>query len=128
VQNGSQTNLTLNETYLNTTINNISKVKKLEYSFIITTSGGSGTYTTPELDFMITQIIVTPTTLTNNYRFSLTEIDGSIIDRDRTPHVGVWNIEKSYVLMNNVTANITNAVIDETFNITIKYIKNGIII
>lgn len=122
-------NITNSLTLNGTTINNFSQLGVQEFEEVIpvTVSGGTGTAQSNILDFEITQIIVEPTTSSNKYRFEAVEaIDGSMIDRDRQQHIGEWNILKNHVLNDKVNISITNALIDETFNVTIKYLSNYI--
>ena len=124
--NGST--ITLNQTKLNETIVNISKIISYILTVPIVVSGGVGIVdTSPLLNFQITQIIITPVTNTNKYRFLATEtpITTNIIDRDLITHTGEWNIMKQYSINSAVELTIYNATNDETFNGTIKYIDNG---
>lgn len=114
------TDLYLNESYLR----NQTEVTLQVYLTNITTSGGSGSAITPLLDFQITEIIVTPSSLSSKYRFEMTE-GGNYIDKDRTLHTGVWDIEKSYAINGTATINITSSNPSvETYSITIKYLSN----
>jgi len=91
-------------------------------------SGVCSTISGINITHQITEVKVTPTTLTNNYKFLLTEYPttSNIIDQDRATHVGVWDIEKNYAINGQVQANITNANIDELFTISIIYLTNGV--
>jgi hypothetical protein len=118
--NFNGTLLTFNDTYLR----NQTEVNLQIYSTNITTSGGSGSATTSLLDFEIKQITVTPTSLTSKYRFQMTE-GGNYIDKDRTLHTGVWDIEKSYAINSTATINITSSnPAVETYSVNIKYLSN----
>jgi len=125
----NNTNFWINDTELNKTINNISKVRTLVYNMTCTTvSGTCGVFSTINITYQITEIKVIPTTLATNYRFQMTEYPNTvnIIDKDRTAHNGIWDIEKSYSINGQVQANITNANNDELFTISTIYLYNGI--
>lgn len=117
-----------NETKLNKTIINISKIISFSLLTQVNVTGGKGTAITPVIGYMITQIIVTPTTPTNTYKFAAFEypLTTNIIDRDLATHKGTWNIIKSYSLNSAVQLNITNSNNDEIFNVTIKYLNNAV--
>lgn len=118
----------VNDTYLNGTINTIAKVKSLTYNISCTTIGGACTNISGIIDYEIVEIIVTPTTITNKYRFSMTEYPNTayVIDTDRALHTGVWDIFKTYALNSSIEINITSAFINEVFNVQIKYLHNGV--
>jgi len=86
---------------------------------------GSGTGTSSLLNYEILQIIVEPTTSSNNYNFEAHETtSGNVIDRDRIDHTGDWNIRKNIpVSSDTITVNITSASIDEAFTVTVRYVK-----
>lgn len=97
-----------------------------EETYYVDVSSGSGTNVTlTTYDYVIKQFIVTPVTLTNQYRFEATEYTSNlVIERDRVQHTGEWNILKWYAIENdNIRLNISSASIDETFTIKIRYIK-----
>lgn len=119
------TTIYFNETELNDTIDIRSEVKVFNYTLIIPVISGSGTNITSSLiDFEITQITVTPPGV-GSYRFQAGELaTGNIIDRDRIPHNGIWDISKSYAIDNQqVQCNISSA-IDGNYTVTIKYLDN----
>jgi len=122
------TNFWINETLLNNTIENISKVRTIQYNLTCTTSSGTCNIISPiNIYHEITEVIVTPTTPNTNYRFLLTEYPViKVIDQDRKVHVGIWDIEKNYGINNQVQATITSASSDELFTITIIYLTNGV--
>jgi len=116
----------LNETKLNSTISDIAEVNTFEENINVGTSGGDGfNISTNLIDFQITQITVTPSSLTHPYRFEAYETtSGDIIDRNRIAHIGVWNIVKAHAINDTVTVNITNSVPDDTFTIKLTYLDN----
>jgi len=119
----------INETYLNRTINNISKIRKLVYNMSCTTvSGLCSNISSINISYAIIEIKVVPTTLTTNYRFEMTEYPytTNIIDKNRVAHNGIWDIEKNYAINGQVQANITNANNDELFTISTIYLYNGV--
>jgi hypothetical protein len=119
----------VNESMLNLTINNISKVRVIYYNMTCTAVAGvCSVVSGVNISYEITEVKVIPTTITNNYKFQLTEypLTTNIIDKDRASHVGVWDIEKSYAINGQVQANITNANINELFTISIIYLTNGV--
>ena len=119
----------VNETKLNNTINNISKVRLVEYITTCTTvSGNCNVISTTNIEHQITQIQVFATTSNNKFRFQLTEYpdESAIIDRNLIRHDGVWDINKNYALNSQVKANIIDSQIDEQFTIIVKYLYNGV--
>jgi hypothetical protein len=45
------------------------------------------------------------------------------VDMNRVNHHGIWHIIKTYSIVNDrITLNITNATINENFNVTIRYL------
>ena len=117
--------ITFNETNLNYTIQDLAEVRVFLSSLLVTTSGGSATATSANLDFEIKQIIVVPNSPTTKYRFEAVEaLTGNIIDKDRTLHTGTWSIEKNYAINDAVNISITSANPDDTFNVTFKYLNN----
>lgn len=96
----------------------------LEQNITVSVVSGNGIgYSTVILDYLIKQIIVTPTTSSNTYRFSAQENStGGIIDRDRIQHTGVWNILKDFPIINSrIGLNVTGASMDENFSVTVRY-------
>lgn len=119
------TNFWVNESALNTTINNIAKVQTLNYTFNISGPGSAVSLT--NITYEITQVIVIPGSNSTNYRFQLTEYpSGDIIDENRAVHSGVWNIRKSYSLNSQINATILTSVPSDTYTIIIKYLQNGV--
>lgn len=117
--------LYFNETLLNATLNK-TKIKVKTVTLPVAVAAGAGANTTPFLlDYKVTELIVTPPNNGSSYRFSATESPNTsiIIDRDRVPHTGEWNIEKNYALNGSVAANIMNSSVDGEFIITIKYLS-----
>lgn len=121
------TTIYFNESLLNLTVKDLAEVKKYEESIIVTTSGGVGGGVSSQLiDFQITRITVVPDSTPSKFRFQAYE-QGSleIIDKDRIPHTSLWDIEKSHAINNEyVVVNITSAVPDRTFNVTLTYLDN----
>lgn len=115
------------EAYLNSTIQNLAEVKQYEEYINFTSSGGvfSG-QSSMALDFLITRITVTPSSLTTQYRFeAVKDSNGDIIDKDRKKHKGVWDIEKSIAIDNDfVNISLTQINPDDTFSVKITYIDN----
>lgn len=119
--------LYFNQTYNNLTIGSISEVKEYEDTFSISVSGGEGTaLSSLAIDFSITRVTISPPNNSTAYRFQAVEqTGGEVIDKDRIPHRGVWDIRKSHALDNDyVNATITNAVTDGTYNVKITYLDN----
>jgi len=118
------TYLSFNQTKLNETIS-AGVVKAYETNLTLTTSGNQGTNSTSATkSFLLTQIIVTPNNLTNSYMFEMKTGSGNMLDRNRVSHVGVWNIEKNLAFNDTFVVNITNATVDDAYNIQIKYLDN----
>jgi hypothetical protein len=94
----------------------------------VTVSGGTGTATSVNtINYLITQIIVTPPSTPARYRFEMNETTSGLpIDRNRRRHLNTWNIYKTHSLNDTVTARIFNANVDGTYTVTIKYIDNVI--
>jgi hypothetical protein len=122
------TSFWVNETELNKTINNISKVRQIVYNMTCTAVGGTCNATSININYEITQIRVIPTTSTNNYKFQMTEYPNTanIIDADRASHIGTWDIAKNYAINGQVIGTITNANINELFTIQTIYLTNGV--
>jgi hypothetical protein len=118
----------VNETYLNSTINNISKIQTIIYNMTCTTIGGTCNATSIVISHLITEIKVIPTTSTNKYKFTMTETPNTsnVIDQDRAQHTGTWNIEKNYGINSATIGIITSANINEAFTIQIIYNTNGV--
>jgi hypothetical protein len=96
-----------------------------EIYIIITVSGGIGTGVSPLINHELLQLIVIPDTASNTYDFEAYETGtGTKVDRSRMNHEGTWNILKNTAISSStVTFNITNATIDEDFNITMRYVR-----
>jgi len=124
--------LRFNETKLNETINDIADIAAYTDTVIVHVSGGEGTnLSTTSFNYLITQIIVSPPSPSETYRFEAREnnFTGSIIDRDRIVHTGDWDIYKRYSLNNSeVHLNISGASSDGQYEVQIKYIDNKIVI
>lgn len=118
--------------YTNTNCYNITELVQknnigaFETDVIITTSGGTGVGISSIIfDYLITEIIVTPTTPTTTYRFEVVESStGDMIDRNRIVHSGIWDIQKSHSINDQVNLSISSSSVDEIFTITIKYMNN----
>jgi hypothetical protein len=114
-----------NETKLNQTINNISKINKyINTIYCNVQSGICQNISIINVSYLITEIKVMPINNNTIYRFEATE-DANNIDTNRIPHKGVWDIEKNYAINNQVQINITSNN-DELFTTQIIYIKNGV--
>jgi hypothetical protein len=120
----------INETYLNTTINNISKVRQIIYNMTCTTISGDCNVTSlTNITYQITRVTVTPNTITDDYNFELTEYPNTanIIDANRQRHKDtIWDIEKAYTINGQVNAKIINSQLNELFTISITYLTNGV--
>jgi hypothetical protein len=92
-----------------------------EINLVIT---GNGTNTSLQKSMLITEIIVTPSNLATDYRFELKTGSGSMVDRNRINHTGIWDIEKNLAFNDTLIANITDASSSDTFDIKIKYLDN----
>lgn len=123
--NDSET-MYFNESLMNLTVRNLAEVNEYEEVLTCTAiSGDCSNTSSVSIDFLITQLTVTPTTNTTKYNFESTRDDGDIIDKDRVRHTGIWDIYKNYALFNDtVNMNITNSDTDEQFTMRIKYIDN----
>lgn len=123
ITNNLTQNITINITNNITAVYNVTN-KTLNTNCI--TIAGNCEIITTNINFQITEIKIQPTSPNNNYRFQATEYPtNNIIDKDRIPHNGVWDIEKSYALNSQVNLTITSANINEQFNMTIIYLQNG---
>ncbi len=87
-----------------------------KYKYVLTVSGGTVSSNTDAMRGMIEQIIITPTTSTNQWDFNLIDRDGDIVysrnvetgtinDRDSILPVGRDSTEKFTMQFLNVTAN-----------------------
>lgn len=115
-----------NDTLLNVTIKDLAEVNAHIEEILVNVSGGSGSNTSlTYIDFLITEVIVVPPAGTK-YRFQAAECNtGYIIDRNRMWHWGTWDIRKNHAIVNDtIQANITGAISDGIYNITIKYLDN----
>ena len=124
----NSTHFYVNETQLNQTINIIAKNKLETYTFTINTIGGVA-YNVSNIiiEHLITEIRVIPNSSTTKYDFEATTYPSlNIIDKNRMKHTGTWDIEKNYGINESVAINITDATVDEEFNIIIYYINNGL--
>jgi hypothetical protein len=114
-----------NETKLNQTVYLLTGI--FEETVNITVSGGIGFGTTIDCCTGANEILdvrVTPTTLTNNYKFSAnSSLTGEIVDVDRAQHNGVWWVahKGTVVTDENINYYITNALIDEVFSVRVRY-------
>jgi hypothetical protein len=116
----NSTNFWINESKLNSTINNISKNKKNIYS--ITLNGTNSIISNITISYLITEIDVF--TNSSSYRLQVTEYpSNSMIERDRIPHNRDWLIEKNYVINSPVNITVQGTGI---FNVQIQYISNGV--
>jgi glycerate kinase len=111
---------------VNQSLTNLSRLKYHQENITITTSAGvGGGISTSLVGFLITEIKVTPTSLTSQYKFKATTYAGNVIDQDRATHTGIWDIEKNYAINDKVVVNITNSnPAIETYTININYIDN----
>lgn len=119
--------LFFNQTYNNLTIGSLAEVSEYEDTFTISVSGGVGSsLSNLAIDFSITRIKVIPPTNSTAYRFlAIEENGGEVIDQDRIPHKGVWDIRKSHAINNDyVNASISGAVTDGTYTIKVTYLDN----
>jgi hypothetical protein len=119
------TSFWVNESALNTTINNISKVRKMTYTMNCT-GPNCNVISGINISYQITEVKVIPTS-NSPYRFSLTEYPNTalIIDKNLQAHIGTWDISKNYVVDGLVQANIINGNAEQ-YNITITYLQNGV--
>lgn len=123
--------LRFNETKLNQTINELSDIQAYSVNTTVSVSSGEGTnLSITFFNYLITQIIVSPPSSTDTYRFEAREdsAGGALIDKDRKLHTGAWNIFKRYSINSSqVFLNISTASSDGNYNVEIKYIDNKII-
>jgi hypothetical protein len=120
-------NISFNETYLNSTISDISEVQQTYTSTIVTSTGGTGSGVSNSLSFVIKEIQVVPTNPTDQYRFEAIETtNGNIVDKNRKLHTGTWRIEKDYIIDDSLNFSITSANPDSNYNITIKTLSQNI--
>lgn len=134
--NASLINLTERVDVMNTTLSNINQTiadiaNVNAYSQIVPINiiGGVGFNISTPINYLVTELIVTPPTNTTTYNFQATQtnISGPMIDKDRISHTGIWDIQKQYSLSNNTLyLNIFNSSIDGLFTVQIKYINNKI--
>lgn len=105
---------------------NCTGIKAQSINTTVIVSSGLGNATTSIIPgYLITEIVVTPTTLTNSYRFEANESTShAVIDRNRIQHTGKWDIMKTYSLNDTVKLVISNASIDENVTVQIKYVNN----
>jgi hypothetical protein len=114
-----------NETKLNQTVYLLTGI--FEETVNITVSGGVGFGTTVDCCTGANEILdvrVTPTTLTNSYKFSAnSSITGEMVDADRAQHLGVWWVAHKGIVVTdeNINYYITNALIDEVFSVRVRY-------
>lgn len=114
-----------NESLLNSTILSLTGIHE-EWTQL-SVIGGTGTNTTTTCCSQygeILHLLVVPTTPTNKYRFSAyTTIGNEAIDTDRQLHTGNWSVaHRGSVVMNDtITYSITNAQIDEAFNVRVRW-------
>jgi hypothetical protein len=108
---------------VNYIINSTKPVAFYQTTFLQVTGNGIN-YTSDQVNFLVTEIIVTPDNLSNGYYFEATQnSSGAMIDKSRIIHYGIWDIYKNHVILNDgIKFNITSSY--DNFNITIKYINN----
>jgi hypothetical protein len=111
---------------INSSLTNLSKVNTYFAYNNITTSGGVGGGNSSKLNFIITRITVTPSNLATSYKYKAVLLsDNTVIDQDRIPHHGIWDIYKTASVSNDILiSNITNASPDDTFTIKVTYSNN----
>jgi hypothetical protein len=115
----NSSNFWINETALNTTVNDIAKNKKNLYT--ITMYNTSEHISVMNISYLITSVNVY--TVSNNYRLQVTEYpSGNMIEKDRIPHQNNWSIEKNYAVNSLINISITG---NGIFNVTVEYITNG---
>lgn len=125
--NSSFTNLTDYVNNINQSLTNLSKVNTYYEYINLTTSGGIGSnISINNINFLITRITVTPSSLTTTYRFSCKQLsDNTMIDNDKMVHRGVWDIYKTHSISNDkVVVNITNSNPDDSYIIKVTYSSN----
>lgn len=119
----------INETKYNLTIQNIAEINEFEEFINFSVSGGiGGNFSITRIDFLITQITVTPSNLSTSYRFNASELSTlNLIDKDRIVHIGEWDIIKNHALDDEIVmVNVTSASQDDDFTIKITYLNNFI--
>jgi hypothetical protein len=95
------------------------------YNLTMTVMGNGTNTSSALLNYAIKQFIVTSATNTTTFNFAAAESpSGTVIDRDRATHTGLWNIRKDYAINSAVLVNISNASVNEQFTVTIKYLNN----
>lgn len=115
----------IDESFLNSSIQDYSGI--FEETMNITVSGGIGTGTTSDCCVGANEILdikVTPSTLSNQYKFSSnSSATGESIDTTRKTHEGVWWVAHrgSVVTDENINYYITNANIDEVFSVRVRF-------
>ena len=117
----------VNETELNRTINNISKIRHIQYVDYVNVTSGSGVLISNQsINYLITNIKVNG--LATSFRSEVTEYPtiSNIIDKDRIPHNKNWSIEKNYAINSTIQINITNSNNDGIFQVVIDYLQNGV--
>ena len=95
-----------------------------EYSGTIAVSGGVGSHiTTEDFDDDVKSIIITPTTATTSYKYTVTETTSSrLVDKSRIAFTGEHVIIKLYPMFDDtLTISITNASVDEDFTLRIRH-------
>ena len=122
------TTIYYNESKLNETIIFLSDIKAYELQFNVTVAGGTGTYaTTQSINYLITQITVTPPSTPAVYRFEALEgSDGDYIDQNRIPHLNTWDIYKTHSINDTINVTISSATVNGQYTVRIKYIDNVI--
>jgi len=110
---------------LNQTLREDAEITVNYLSTILVSSGGNITGSSSSFDFVINEISVVPNNASTQYQFEASEFTtGNIVDRNRITHTGTWRIEKNYPIDDALNFSITSVNIDDTFNITIKYLNN----
>lgn len=124
--NANQT-IYFNETKLNQTITTIANVNAFQQSLTVNVVGGTGFNISTPINYYLTQLIVTAPTNTSTFNFQATQnnASGFMIDKNRLQHIGQWNILEAYSLTNDTLyLNISNASVDGTYTVLIKYINS----
>lgn len=114
-----------NESRLNSTVLDLFGIHEENVSVIVV--GGTGTVTTttccgPRGEVL--QLAVFPTTQSNTYRFEAhTTLGSESVDSDRMAHTGNWTVAHrgSVVMADTITYTITNAQVDETFRVRVRW-------